>query len=114
MLIDERIEVEIRWHVVTVGIGQHRFLLLANRNGFIVFGEVQREAHAVELILYLLPFGFVDERDNGLIELGEAHEDVCFTEHTERPNHGTDNRKIAERIVKILGIFAPIRCGSPG
>ena len=115
MFIDEGIEVEVRGRIISGRvIRRHRFILLTNHDGFVKLGVVEVEAKETEFISDLLPFGFMDEGNNCLVELGEAHEDVRLAEHTERPNHGTDDRKIAERIVKTLGMFTPVWGGSPG
>lgn len=73
MFIDEGIEVEVRGGIISGWeIRRHRLPLLANHDGFVIFGVVKVEAKETELISDLLPFGFMDEGDEGLIELSEA------------------------------------------
>lgn len=84
MFIDEGIKVEVRGRITSGRvIRRHRFILLTNHDGFVKLGVVEVEAKETEFISDLLPFGFMDEGDEGLIELSEAHEDVRLAEHTE-------------------------------
>ena len=67
MFIDEGIEVEVRGRIISGRvIRSHRFILLADHDGFVIFGVVKVEAKKTELISDLLPFGFMDEGDEGI------------------------------------------------